>query len=64
MTQTTSELRMATMTGACWPALAAAAEEPAPADDEEGDTGEERRDGHDHHVAVLHVRELVGDDAL
>ena len=42
----------------------AAAEEEAELHDHRGDRGEERGDRHDHHVAVLDVRELVRHDAL
>ena len=41
-----------------------AAEEEAELEDDRGDRGEEARDGHDQHVAVLHVRELVRHHAL
>ena len=44
--------------------LVVAAEQPAPPEDEHRDGREERRDGHDHDVAVLDVREFVGDDSF
>ena len=41
-----------------------AAEEEAELEDDRGEAGEEAGDGHDQHVAVLHVRELVRHHAL